>query len=57
MNTRSSSESLISPLSNPERVIRHTHHVHFPNVVEMDPNNQHPQVGGDDHQHVPAPNL
>lgn len=57
MHTRSSFESLISPLSNPERVIRHTHRVHFLNVEEMDPNNQHPPVGGDDHQHMPAPDL
>jgi hypothetical protein len=56
MITRSSSQNLISPLSNPERVIRHTLRVHFPTVEEMDQNNQHPPVG-DNHQHMPAPNL
>jgi hypothetical protein len=57
MNTRSSSQNLITPLSNPERVIRHNHRVHFPTVVEMEQNNQHPPVGGDNHQHMPAPDL
>jgi hypothetical protein len=48
MNTRSSSKRLISPLSNPESLIRHTHKVRFPNITEMEQNNhnnQHPPVG------------
>ncbi|PWA66127.1 reverse transcriptase domain-containing protein [Artemisia annua] len=47
MNTRSSSHNLLSPLSDPERVIRHTHRVIFPNVGEMNNNNNDevPPVG------------
>jgi hypothetical protein len=55
MNTRSSSKRLISPLSNPESLIHHTHKVHFPNITEMELNNQHPPVG--DIENAPAPDL
>ena len=58
MHTRSSSsQPLLSPLSNPERIIRHNHRVHFSTVEEMadEPNNQHPPMGGENH--MPAPDL
>ena len=56
MNTRSSSDDILSPLSDPERIIRHNHRVdfsslnnvndlntnrvHFPTVEEMNHNGQ-----------------
>jgi hypothetical protein len=56
MNTRSSSESLISPFSNPERVLRHTHRVHFPTDEKMNQNEQNmgpPPMGGPQHNGIP----
>ena len=43
MNTRSTSNDLVSPLSNPERVIRNSNRVHFPTVEEMNNDNQNVQ--------------
>ncbi|PWA62772.1 hypothetical protein CTI12_AA361180 [Artemisia annua] len=48
MNTRSSLNDLLSPLSNPERIIRHNTRTSFPTLDEMNNlnNAQHPPVGG-----------
>ena len=46
MNTRSNSFDLVSPLSNPERVIRHNNRVPFPTVGEMEQNDQQPPMVG-----------
>ena len=44
MNTLSSTSHLISPTSNPERIIRQTR-VPIPTVEDMEQNGQHPPVG------------
>ena len=56
MNTRSTSKRLVSPLSNPESLFRHTHRVLFPNTEEMNPNEQHlgpPPMGGIQNNVIP----
>ena len=56
MHTRSSSENLTSPFSNPERVLRHTSRVHFLDDEEMNHNEQHngpPPMGGPQHNVIP----
>ena len=55
MHTRSSFESLTSPFSNPERVLRHTSRVHFLDEEEMNQNehNGPPPMGGPQHNVIP----
>lgn len=56
MNTRSTSKRLISPLSNPESLFRHTHRVLFPNTEEMNQNEQYlgpPPMGGAQNNGIP----
>ena len=55
MHTRSSFESLTSPFSNPERVLRHTSRVHFLDEGEMNQNehNGPPPMGGPQHNVIP----
>ena len=56
MNTRSSTSHLISPTSNPERIIRQNR-IPFPIVEDMEQNGQHPPVGVVNNGGQPMPDL